>query len=69
MKNLRIVKITNKVDNKSFYQIQKYSRFFGWLDYGSRSTGEKSSFDTLKEANIYYDAYSGGSLFNIEVIK
>lgn len=69
MKQLRLVKITNKIDNKSIYQIQKHSRFFGWVEYGNRANCLQSTFSTLDEAKLYFNAYNSGSLYKIEVIK
>jgi hypothetical protein len=69
MNNLRLVKITNKIDNKIIYQIQKHSRFFGWVEYGNRSNCLQSTFSTLDEANLYFNAYNSGSLYDVQVLQ
>lgn len=69
MENIRLVKILDKRTDDEFYQIQKKTFLFGWISIGSRKTGKIGDFDTLEEAEKYYNAYSSNHAFEIQIIK
>lgn len=69
MKKLRLVKIKDKRTDKVYYQIQKKTFLFGWVGVGKRNDDIKGTFESLEEANKYYDAYTSGSNFKTEILK
>jgi len=66
---LRLVKITSKLTNKVWYQIQKKSFLFGWIGIGHRRTGEIGDFDKLEDAEKKYECLKNNSYYDIEIIK
>lgn len=66
---MRIVKHTSKIDDCVYYIIEENTMFSGWVMLRPKwSTTPKNTFDTLKEAQAYFNLYNGGSLTDVEII-
>ena len=65
----RLVKITDSLTGKVYYQIQKKSLIFGWICISTKFNAIKATFDNLEEARIHYNFLIEGENHKIEIIQ
>jgi hypothetical protein len=65
----RLVKIIDKKTDDIFYQIQKKTLLFGWIEIGNRRTGTIGTFISLEKAIKEYDCILNNSYFEVEILK
>jgi hypothetical protein len=64
----RLVKITDLLNDKIYYQIQKKTLLFGWVCINTKFNAIKSTFDNLEEAKKHYIFFTSGENHKIETI-
>jgi hypothetical protein len=65
---IRLIKIYDSINDKTYYEIQEKSLLSGWSRMGKPCSGFKSQSDNLEEAEKHYNFVIMGATHKTEII-